>query len=304
MNRDQRLFGLLVLAQAVHSVALAPPPTHPRRNYLVSFRLFPAAVALLVAADVASAQTPLPPSGTVRGESARILDEHLGRAEQFGFAGAVVVAKDGEVILHKAYGLADREAGKRVTTETLFDIGSITKPLTASAVLKLADERKLRVHDPITRFIDNVPADKRSITIHHLLTHTSGLANGFGGDYDLISRDSLVRVMLSSPLENPPGSKYEYSNAGYSLLGAIMEKASGLPYERYLRDRVLLPAGAASTGYKLVDWTGKPVAVGYRGSGRLGTPLEQRWADDGPSWHLRANGGLLACRPQLGTCRI
>ncbi len=257
------------------------------------------AIALFIASSSAMAQLVVPPDGTVQGEVGARLDQHLSSAERFGFAGAVIVERGGEVILNKAYGLADREAGKRVTAETVFDIGSITKPFTASAILKLADQGKLRVSDSITRFLDNVPADKKAITIHHLLTHTSGLQNGFGGDYELISRDSLVGVALASKLQSVPGANYEYSNVGYSLLGAIIEKASGLPYEKYLREHVLLPAGASSTGYRSVDWAGKPFAVGYRGSGRLGTPLEQLWADDGPSWHLRANGGLLSTASDL-----
>ena len=255
--------------------------------------------ALFLASNPAVTQVAAPMGGTARGDVAAWLDQHLTRAERFGFAGAVVVERGGEVILNKAYGLADREGGKRVTAETVFDIGSITKPFTASAILKLADQGKLRAGDSITRFLDNVPADKKAITIHHLLTHTSGLQNGFGGDYELISRDSLVGVVLASKLQSVPGANYEYSNVGYSLLGAIIEKASGLPYEKYLREHVLLPAGATSTGYRSVDWADKPFAVGYRGSGRLGTPLEQLWADDGPSWHLRANGGLLSTAGDL-----
>ena len=262
-------------------------------------RCLAVAIGLLLATETAVGQAAVPPGGTVRGEAATRLDQHLSRAERFGFSGVVVVGRDGVVLLSKAYGLADRAAGRRVTPETVFDIGSITKPFTASAVLKLVDEGKLRVTDSIAHFFDSVPADKKAITIHHLLTHTSGLQGGFGGDYDLITRDSLVRLALTSELQSAPGAKCDYSNAGYSLLGAIVEKVSGLPYERYLKDSVLAPVGVSSTGYRLVEWAGKPVAVGYRGSGRLGTPLEQRWANDGPSWHLRANGGLLSTAGDL-----
>ena len=138
-------------------------------------RCLAVAIGLLLATETAVGQAAVPPGGTVRGEAATRLDQHLSRAERVGFSGVVVVGRNGEVILSKAYGLADRAAERRVTPETVFDIGSITKPFTASAVLKLVDEGKLRVTDSIARFFDSVPADKKAITIHHLLTHTSGL---------------------------------------------------------------------------------------------------------------------------------
>ena len=270
------------------------------RTRLVRTSLLTIGSMLSIAASItSSAQTTVAPDGTVRGDLASRVDSHLTRAERFGFAGVVIVAKNGEVVLHKGYGLANRETGERVTGSTVFDIGSITKPFTAAAILKLEDEGRLHVTDPIDRYFGNVPADKKAITIHHLLSHTAGLQDGFGGDYDLISRDSLARVMLSSKLQSAPGSKYEYSNAGYSLLGAIIERVSGQPYEQYLRDHVIRPAGLTSTGYRSVDWNGKSLAVGYRGSSRFGTPLDKQWLDDGPSWHLRANGGLLSTAADL-----
>ncbi|HEY0809293.1 MAG TPA: serine hydrolase domain-containing protein, partial [Longimicrobiales bacterium] len=145
----------------------------------------------------------------------------------------------------------------------------------------------------IGRYFKDVPADKSAITIHHLLTHMSGLRSSFGGDYSPISRDSLVKVALASTLNAAPGARYQYSNTGYSLLGAIIEIVSGQPYERFLNEQVLRPAGITTTGYRLANWPA-PLAVGYRGNTRFGTPLDKAWAPDGPYWHLRANGGLLS----------
>lgn len=253
-----------------------------------------AAIPICFPAVNVQAQTMVPPSGTVRGALAARIDEHLRRAEQFGFTGAVLIEQDGAVALHKGYGLADREHGTRVTAETIFDIGSITKPFTAAAILKLDEAGRLRVTDSIGRFFEHVPPDKAGITIHHLLTHTSGLPDGFGGDYDVMTRDSLIQLALASKLNAAPGAQYDYSNAGYSLLGAIVEKVSGQPYEKYLREQLLEPAGLRSTGYRAVDWSARPLAVGYRAGTRWGTPLEKRWDADGPYWHLRANGGLLS----------
>jgi CubicO group peptidase (beta-lactamase class C family) len=244
-------------------------------------------------ASTLHAQT-VPPNGTVRGDVGTRLDRHLTSAEGFGFSGAVLVEQNGQVVLHKGYGLSDREKGIPTTAETVFDIGSITKPFTAAAILKLEEQGRLHVTDSIARYFKNVPVDKGGITIHHLLTHTSGLRGDFGSDYDVVSRDSLVRLALSSKLNAAPGAEYDYSNAGFSLLGAIVEKVSGRPYEEYLRAELLKPAGLLHTGYRLGDVATKPLAVGYRAGVRWGTPLEKPWAADGPHWNLRANGGLLS----------
>jgi CubicO group peptidase (beta-lactamase class C family) len=251
-------------------------------------------LALAAVSPVASGQAPIPPDGTVRGSLGTRIDQHLNRAARFGFAGAVLIARDGEVILHKGYGLADREVAQPVTAETVFDIGSITKQFTAAAILKLEELGRLRVSDSIGRYFDAVPPEKSGVTIHHLLTHTAGLEDVFGGDYEPMPRDSLIRVALVSTLLWAPGTRYRYSNAGYSLLGAIVERVSGQPYERFLRTNLFNPAGLGPTGYRLVDWSHRRLAVGYRGSERWGTPLDFAWAADGPSWNLRANGGLLS----------
>jgi CubicO group peptidase (beta-lactamase class C family) len=196
--------------------------------------------------------------------------------------------------LHEGYGLADRENQTPYTAGTVFDIGSITKQFTAAAILKLEEEGRLHTSDPISSFFPDVPEDKQAITVHHLLTHSAGLAGDFGHDYDIMPRDSLVGLALASRLRWEPGTRYAYSNAGYSLLGAIIEILAGQGYEQYLHARLLASAGMRQTGYTLPDWTGAELAVGYRGNRRWGTPLDQRWAPDGPWWNLRANGGLLS----------
>lgn len=256
------------------------------------------AASQVPAAGPASAPEATPIALDPAGVAARI-DTHLSRLVPFGFSGAILLAKDGNVLLSKGYGLADRESGTPVTPETVFDIGSITKQFTAAAILKLEMEGKLTVNDSIGRWLDSVPADKQGMTIHHLLTHTAGLEDVFGRDYEVAERDSLIRVALGSKLLAAPPAPYEYSNAGYTLLAAIVEKASGVPYEQYLREKVLLPAGLARTGYRGVDWRPGELAVGYRGSERWGTPVDHLWAPDGPYWNLRGNGGILSSLPQL-----
>lgn len=225
------------------------------------------------------------------------LDTHMSRLEAYGFSGSLLVAKGGEVILDKGYGFADAERKVPFTADTAFDIGSITKQFTAAAILKLEMQGKLGVSDPISKWFEGVPEDKKGITIHHLLTHSAGLEDVFGGDYEEMPRDRIVKVALESKLLWAPGTRYQYSNAGYSLLGAIVELASGKPYEEYLRENLWKPAGMTRTGYRLQEKG--PLAHGVDADGDWGTPVDKAWAPDGPWWNLRANGGVLSTTGDL-----
>ena len=248
--------------------------------------------SLLLALSAQPAEPPAAPE-VVRGPLGRKLDDYLSRLEKFGFSGAVIVARNGEVVLSKGYGLADRERNLPFTPQTVASTGSITKQFTAAAILKLEMQGKLKVEDSISKYFPDVPEDKKAITLHHLLTHTAGFRGDFGGrDDDPIGRDDLVRRVLEAPLEAPRGERYEYSNEGYSLLGAIVEIVSGLPYEEYLAKNLFEPAGMTQTGYRRPDWSSATVAVGYTDEGRWGTILGRGWREDGPGWYLRANGGI------------
>lgn len=253
-------------------------------------------LALAGYARLVSAQPEAEPiaNGTVKGEIATQIDRRLSELADKDFSGAVLVVQSGKVILAKGYGLADRERKVAYTTDTVFDIGSITKPFTGAAILKLEMEGKLNITDPITKYFRVVPEDKKEITLHHLLTHTAGFKDSLGEDYDKISRDDFVKMALASPLRTKPGKSYAYSNVGYSLLGAIIEQVTGASYEKYLHDRLFEPAGMAKSGYVLPKWGKDELAHGYQKDKHWGTPLDHAWAEDGPYWHLRANGGLLS----------
>jgi CubicO group peptidase (beta-lactamase class C family) len=235
-----------------------------------------------------------PEPAVIAGSLGADLDRYLEGMVPLGFSGSFLVAQRGEVLLHGGYGLADRENGTPMTGETVFDILSITKQFTAAAILKLEEQGRLHTSDPIDRFFDDVPSDKQGITLHHLLTHSSGLIRDGGFDYEVMPRDALVRLVLDAEPAWAPGTRYRYSNAGYSLLGAIIEIASGQPYEQYLHEHLFRPAGMLKTGYRIPTWPPADLAVGYREGRRWGTPLDQRWAPDGPWWNLRANGGILS----------
>ena len=137
----------------------------------------------------------------VSGETGRILDEYLARLERFGFTGGALAVRGKEVLLSKSYGLADRARRVPLTTESVYNLGSITKQFTAAAILTLEMQGKLEVTDLAGKYLEGAPADKSSITLHHLLTHSSGLESDFSpSDYDRVGREEYVRRALQSKL--------------------------------------------------------------------------------------------------------
>jgi CubicO group peptidase (beta-lactamase class C family) len=259
--------------------------------------LLPSGLALLVAAVLAACgsgerdSTDPPVDDPTDQKVARFLDEMLPR----GASGSLVAARDGEMVHCEGFGMADREARVAAGCDTVYDVMSMTKQFTGAAILKLEMMGKLHVSDPIGKHIGPVPADKRDITLHQLLTHTSGLVDVLGGDYERTTRSEMVAGALGSKLRSPPGTEYHYSNLGYSVLAAIVEKVSGMGYEEFLAEHLFAPAGMTQTGYVLPDWEPNQVAVEYGPKGQpRGRPLDHPWASDGPYWNLRGNGGLLS----------
>ena len=243
--------------------------------------------------------SPASAAEVVGGELGATIDGYLATLVDRGFSGTVLLSRNGEVVLHKAYGLADAERRTPLTTETVFDIGSLTKQFTAAAIMKLEMAGKLNTNDSITRHLPDVPADKAAITLHQLLTHTAGLPMNSGGDYAVSRRDETVRRILDAPLQTPPGEAFSYSNPGYSLLAAIVERVSGDRYEAFLRTQLFEPAGMHATGYRLAKWDSTRLARGYMDDRDQGTPLDHQWADAGPYWNLFGNGGMLSTTSDL-----
>jgi CubicO group peptidase (beta-lactamase class C family) len=232
-------------------------------------------------------------------ESGARLDDYLSTASVYGFSGVVLIARDGKIVLHRGYNFADRENSKPIANDTIFDIGSLTKQFTAAAIMKLEMQGKLNTDDLLGKHLSGVPADKSAITLHHLLTHTAGFLNYSGGDYEVAARDETVRRILNAPLKSKPGEKYAYSNAGYTLLAAIVERVSGKPYEKFLNRELFKPAGMKMTGYWLPKWKKTKLAVGYAEGKNQGTPLDQPWDKTGPYWNLFGNGGMLSTAEEL-----
>lgn len=266
-------------------------PQPPKRSPL------PLPLLLLAAALAAVAGAAAPPAGgagIVRGADAQRIDAYLTQLEEQGFSGALLVARGDEVILSRGYGLADRTRGVPVGPDTVFTSASVGKQFTAAAVMTLAQLGVLDVHDPIGAHLDGVPADKRAITLHQLLTHTSGLPENVGDEREAATREAMLARLLRAPLRSAPGAEYAYSNAGYNLLAAIVEIASGQPFGDFLQERLFAPAGMTRTGYR-PEVPDEALAHGYdRLTGDdLGTLLDLPRLPDGPSWFLRGAGGVL-----------
>lgn len=190
-------------------------------------------------------------------EVAGKLDKYLRKAEKvWHFSGSVLVAVDGRVVLARGYGMANVVFEEPNTPTTKFYIGSITKTFTAAAIMKLREEGRLSLHDPITKFLPDYPADPGDrITIEELLTHTSGLPNYTDHPEVIFKRDQpmtpaeLIDFFKDRPLEFEPGTGFDYSNSNYVLLGEIIEAASGQSYEAYLHHEILKPLGMLDSGY-------------------------------------------------------
>ncbi|RZS93379.1 serine hydrolase domain-containing protein [Aquimarina brevivitae] len=220
------------------------------------------------------------------------IENYLQKLEENGFSGSVLVAKDGKIIHREGYGYANRKKNQKVTPNTVFDIGSITKQFTGAAILKLEMQGKLKVTDRLSKYFENVPKDKKEISLHQLLTHSAGFPPAIGDDYEAISSEEFVDRAFARPLLFEPGSSYTYSNVGYSILGIIIEQVAEMTYEEYLSNNLWIPAGMKSTGYLLPELTN--VAVGYQGDKTWGKPNTKNWSKEGPYWHLKANGGVLS----------
>jgi CubicO group peptidase (beta-lactamase class C family) len=238
----------------------------PRVNAVIALLLF--SCAALVAHDglpPASASDskragPLQISPVLRKADAALA--HMARQKLF--SGAVLVARNGSVLLSKGYGWADRKHHVSNTARTEFRIGTSTNQFTAMAILLLQAKGKLTVRDHVCAYVPRCPKAWRPITIHQLLTHTAGIDN-FPTHLDAVKPTSPARLLAAvkaTPLIARPGSTWSYSNSGYDVLGYIIEKLSHRSYGSFLQTRIFGPARMSSSAYYP---TKKPtnLAVGY-----------------------------------------
>ena len=225
-------------------------------------------------------------------------EDKLDQAADDGFAGVVLVTRKGELILHRAYGFANQAKAFKNSTNTVFAIGSAPIDFTHAGILLLSDDGKLNLSDPITKFFENVPSDKKTITIGHLMTGASGLENFHdiasdkNTDHTWIDRDEAVRRILAKKILFEPGNGNRHSHSAWGLLAAIIEIASGQSYADFTKERLFSPAGMNDTGFFGEPVSEDRIAVGYGGlkSSEPNTP--PHW---GPApWLVMGSGGQIS----------
>jgi D-alanyl-D-alanine carboxypeptidase len=212
-------------------------------------------------------------------ERMRDVDKYVWPLTQTGtFSGVVLVARDGVPVFQKGYGLADREKNVANTADTRLNVGSINKQLTRVALAQLAAAGKLSLDDPVEKHLPDYPnVDGRRTTIRQLVTHQGGVADWYD-DGDFVrgpksrfrSNRDFYRIVASKPLRFSPGSKTEYCNACFVVLGEIIERIAGMSYERVAQERVLTPAGMADSGFFQIDRPQPRMAIGYTRDGARG----------------------------------
>lgn len=243
---------------------------------------FPATLALLFCGLMTTAQADTP----------RLLaDANTLRALDLPLVSAISTQRDGTSDIM----VEDHTNANGISGETLIDLGSITKFVTAVATLHLIDAGHFSTQSTLQELLADVPADKAQITIHQLLTHSSGLINSTGDDEEPLTRAAFLSRVLALPLAHEPGGPYLYSNAGYSVLAAIIEQTSGKAYEDYLIDDILTPLGLTPIGYDAAytaDRSLRSDRIWRTGFARA--PIRAAsWGDQSPGWNLIGNGGTV-----------
>lgn len=228
------------------------------------------------------------------GPMGKALDADLRTFAKTGFGGAVLIEKKGVMVLNAGYGYANREQKIPFTTNTIAQIGSITKPFTAMAILQLVEAGKLDLQKPVKTYLPRAAEPAASATLHQLLTHTAGLADYCGDDFDRLTRDEVLSKCMAMPLAHARGS-YQYSDTGFSILAAVVETVSGEPWEAYLARHIFTPLGMTRTGFAHFGSAKKSdFATGYLDGKSQGVISDHIAALNGAAWNLKGNGGIQA----------
>jgi CubicO group peptidase (beta-lactamase class C family) len=223
-------------------------------------------IGLLVACAGVSPDTGAAPTQPAETLTSRI-DQYV-RTHYPGFSGVILIARQGTVLINWGYGFANQELDVPNTPQTKFSIASLTKAFTAMAIMILQERGQLKVQDSICKYILDCPTTWTPITLHHLLTHTSGIRN-YSDLYDKVNLyqeytpEEITVSFKDLPLDFSPGSQWNYSNSGYFLLGVVIEKASGERYETYIQRSIFQPLGMSESGYNRSTTIVKNRASGY-----------------------------------------
>ncbi len=252
--------------------------------------------ALVAAAGLGAAPAPEPSVKHLdvsEGVLASKIDALLSDYAAKGFDGMVIVEDHGRIVLKAGYGYADRETKVPFTPETRAQIGSITKPLTALAVLQLAEAGKLDLSQPVKTYLPDAAEPAASATLHQLLTHNAGLIDACGEDYERLTVEDLLHRCMARPLKFSTKEDH-YSNMGYSILAAVVERVSGEPWETYLDNHEFKPFGMEGAGFAYPGGERGVFAFGYLDGKRQEVISRRIRALGGADWNLRGNGGVQA----------
>jgi len=191
-------------------------------------------------------------------------------AKKDEFSGVVLVARHGKVVLQKAWGFANRETRVPNTLDTKFRLGSMNKMFTAVATLQLVEAGKLKLDDPLGKYLPDYPNKDvaTKVTVRHLLTHTGGTGDIFGPDFEknrltLREHSDYLKLYGSRGLDHEPGAEFRYSNYGFVLLGALIEKVTGMSYYDYVQRKIFQPAGMTSTASLAENESVPNRSIGY-----------------------------------------
>jgi CubicO group peptidase (beta-lactamase class C family) len=208
-------------------------------------------IAIVFGCAPPNAHQPPAPEARASSPLGRAADSLLTRYAMYGMSGSVLLEENGSIVLEHGYGLASRERGIPATSATRYDIGSIVKTFTAAAILELVERGELSLSDSLGGLFPGVPPDKAAITLHHLLTHTSGfpLDPANAGVTATDTREAYVEKALRHPIPALRIGPYSYSNLGYGLLAIIVEKRSGEPFRTFVDRHFIGPGGLANTGW-------------------------------------------------------
>jgi len=206
-------------------------------------------------------------NNNIKSRLTKYMDRYSSKNE---FSGSILIAKDDEILLNKGYGTADYNKSIPNKPQTTFEIASLTKQFTATAILMLQEQKLLNVNDKLSKYIPDYP-DGDNITIYNLLTHTSGIPE-YLNYVDSIDTENhnlaytpeeLIELFKNEPFDFSSGTSFEYSNSNYILLGYIIEKVSNMKYEDYIENNIITPFKLTSTGFLSNETTSKNKSIGY-----------------------------------------
>ncbi len=230
------------------------------------------------------------------------IDSLIMLEEKQGFHGVVLVEKDGKIVLSKGYGYANEETKFKFSPSTFVQIGSGVKDFTKVAIYQLVENGKLKLNDPLSKFMPGLTGNKQQILVQHLLEHKAGIPLGEKTDGDPFTTSEMVNSIQTMTLKSDPGTKEEYSNLGYSCLAYIVEQISGKSFDKYVYDHILKPIGLKYTGSYLPKFDKANIAHGYGSDGKdIGIILNMPHDDNGHLWSLRGNGGYLSTTKEIST---